>query len=253
MVSSINYWTKSFGLVNKKGSLSKIAEFVLGKNGVDPYLEDTATLWLLHYHLVSENIASIYSIVFNEFRKKRIEFNKRQLIQYIRIKCEEVGVVFNEKTVQRDVSVFLRNYVMPEKTNKNLEDLFSGLFLELNLITQLRRYDEEENLWYKIENTERRDLPAEIILYCILSNTSYSESITLDDLLFCYDSIGNVFAMNTKGVLEKIEQICKMYKSITFTDDAGIRILQFKRKPDKWNVLRNYMENSFSPSVKYYT
>src|SRR3990172_1924861 len=69
MVSAINYWMKSFGLLKKENKLSDIAVFIFGKNGVDPYLENPATLWLLHYHLVTESHASIYSLVFNDFRK----------------------------------------------------------------------------------------------------------------------------------------------------------------------------------------
>lgn len=108
MVSSINYWMKSFGLVKKNNTLSDLADFLFGKNGADPYLEDNATLWLLHFHLVTDDFASIYSLLFNEFRKKRIEFNKKQFLYFIRRKCEETNSIFNEKTVQRDISVILR-------------------------------------------------------------------------------------------------------------------------------------------------
>lgn len=242
MVSSINYWMKSFGIIEKDSSISKISNFIFGENGVDPYLEDTATLWLLHYHLVTENIASIYSLVFNEFRKKRIEFSKTQLLNFLKHKCEETKTIFNDKTVQRDIAVFLRNYVRPEKVNKNIEELFSGIFIDLDLIVQLRKFDEDERSWLKIENKNRHDLPAEIILYGILSNSEYENSITFDELLFGWNSVGNVFALSPKGLLEKINQLSKKYKSFTFTDDAGIRVLQFKIKQDKWEILKKYYE-----------
>ena len=63
MVSAINYWIKSFGLLEKDNRLSGIANFLFGKQGVDPYLENPVSLWILHYHLVKENSASIYSLV----------------------------------------------------------------------------------------------------------------------------------------------------------------------------------------------
>ena len=84
MVSSINYWMKSFGLIENNNSLSDLANFLFGENGTDPYLENNATLWLLHFHLVTDDFASIYSLLFNEFRKKRIEFNKKQFLYFIR-------------------------------------------------------------------------------------------------------------------------------------------------------------------------
>jgi Protein of unknown function (DUF4007) len=242
MVSSINYWMKSFGLVEKNYSLSKLADFLFSKKGADPYLEDNATLWLLHFHLVTDNFASIYSLLFNEFRKKRIEFNKKQFLYFIRRKCEETNSNFNEKTVQRDISVIFRNYVKPKKANKNLEDLFSGIFIDLNLIEPLKKFNEEEMDWFKIENKDRVDIPEEIILYSILCHLGDNDSITFDEMLFGYNSVGNVFALSSKGLLEKINILTKKYSSITFTDDAGIRLLQFKSKQDKYKVLKKYYE-----------
>lgn len=240
MVSAINYWMKSFGLIDKENHLTRIADFLFGRNGVDPYLENPATLWLLHYHLVKENIASIYSLVFNEFRKKKLEFNKFHLQNFLKAKCEETKTNYTASTIQRDISVFLRNYVKPQNINKNLEDYFSGLFIELNLVEHLLKYDENETDWYRIENKEREDLPAEILMYCILDNEQCEDSISFDDILYGYNSIGNIFALTAKDVLDKIEQLTKSKYKISFSDDAGIRLLQFNKKPNKWDVLESY-------------
>ena len=242
MVTAINYWMKSFGLITRDNKLSDIANFLFGKQGVDPYLENPASLWLLHYHLVKENFASIYSLVFNEFRKKRIEFNKGHLQNFLKAKCEETKTNYTEATIQRDITVFLRNYVKPHKANKNLEDYFSGIFIELNLIEQLLKYDEKESDWYRIENKERADLPAEVLLYCILDNDQYGGSIIIDDLLHSHNSIGSIFALTVKDILSKIEYLTKNKYKINFTDDAGIRLFQINKRPDKWTVLKSYYE-----------
>lgn len=242
MVAAISYWMKSFGLIEKDNGLSKVANFLFGKQGIDPYLENPATLWLLHYHLVKENSASIYSLVFNDFRKKRIEFNKLHLQNFLKAKCEETNTNYTESTIQRDINVFLRNYIKPQKANKNLEDHFSGIFIELNLVEQLQKYDEKETDWYRIENKERADLAAEVLLYCLLDNDQYGNSVVLDDILHGYNSVGSVFALTAKDVLSKIEQLTNSKYKISFTDDAGIRLLQFKKKPDKWTVLKSYYE-----------
>lgn len=242
MVSSINYWLNAFKLTERNNNLSELADFIFGKDGVDPYLEDITTLWLLHYHLVTENIASIYSLVFNEFRKQRIEFNKNQLLRFIDHKCSDENCYFNENTVSRDIMVFLHNYVRPVKAKSNLSELFSGLFLELNLVESLKKFDEDEFQWYKIENKERQDIPSELILYSILSNINYGATISFDELQFGYNSVGSVFAINPKGLLDKISAITHKYKGITFKDDAGIREFQHNNRVSKWTVLKNYYE-----------
>ena len=207
MVTSINYWLKSFGLVDENNSLSKVADFLFGKSGFDPYLEDVASLWLLHYHLVLENKASIYSLAFNEFRKLHIEFNKNQLFHFIQKKCEEADQKVSLNTLKRDIPVFIRTYVKPTKASKNLEEIYSGLFIELDLVERLKKFDEDEKEWYKIENKERDNLPIEILLYVILNNYPDSLSISFEELLVGLNSPGNVFALNSKGLKDKIEEL----------------------------------------------
>jgi hypothetical protein len=242
MVNATKFWIKSFGLQKEENSPSILAELIFNEEGFDPYLEDTASLWLLHYQIVTENYSSIYSLVFNEFRKKRSEFNKLQLIQFINKKCQENDIVFNEKTVRRDIDVFLRNYVRPVKQSKNIEDLYSGLFIDLDLITQLKKFDEEEHTWYKIENKARKDLPEEVLLFSILSNAEYEESITIEQLTSGYNSVGNIFVLNQSDLIEKLIRLTGKYKSLTFSDNSGVRVLQFKEKLNKWDVLKKYYE-----------
>ena len=71
MVSSISYWLKSYGLIDQSSNQpTELANKVFDEsNGYDPYIENLATVWLLHYSLVKTNKASVYNLFFNEFRK----------------------------------------------------------------------------------------------------------------------------------------------------------------------------------------
>jgi len=242
MVSSINYWMNSFGLAKKDNQLSELADFILGKNGVDPYLEDNASLWLLHYHIVKENYASIYSLFFNDFRKLQIEFNKQQLDRFLQSKCIETNNIYNRNTIKRDIAVLLRTYLKPIKVNKNIEDFFTGLFIDLNIIEPIKKFDEEEIDWYKVVNKDRNEIPAEIILYSILSNDEYSKSISFEELSNGFNSPGNIFTITTNCLLDKINEITSEFKGITFTDNSGIRELQLKKNFNKWDTVKRYYE-----------
>ncbi len=242
MVNSIYFWMQSFGLLDENKQLTNFANFIFEDNGKDPYLEDIASLWLLHYYLVKTNKASIYSLVFNEFRRERMEFSKDLLARYIERKCQESGSSFNSHTVERDISVLLRNYVKPKKVKTNLEENYNNLFIELDLIEEVNRIYEKSNL-YKIENKERSQLPYQIILFSILDRYETERSISFDRLQFDTNSVGNIFAINTKGLLKKIEEMVDNYKDIVFKDTAGVRELQIKKNiVPKWAVLNNYYE-----------
>ena len=244
MVSSINYWINSFGFNKGKEDLSDFANFLFGEGGADPYLEDIASLWLLHFHIVIENKASIFNLFFNEFRKLQIEFTKNQLFSFLQRKCAEADLAISQNTLKRDIPVFLRTYELPSKSNKNLEEIYSGLFIELFLLEKIKKYAGDEHIWYKIESKERDNLPIEVLLYSILENPLYknSNSISFEQLFYDYNSPGNIFVLTSKGLLNKIEEITNRYKGIVFTDNSGIRELQVIKKPDVWNELKKYYE-----------
>ena len=57
MVRSIRFWMKAFNLLTNEDQLTEFAHRIFDDiNGYDPYLEDEATLWLLHYELVKRDM-----------------------------------------------------------------------------------------------------------------------------------------------------------------------------------------------------
>lgn len=246
MVNSISYWLKSFGLVDENGKPNELAQYLFGKRlGVDPFIENLGTIWLLHYKLIETNKASIYSLVFNQFRKGRTEFTKEQLLTFIkRLLDTERLKGFNANTVNTDISVFFRSYLKPyyKESKIDIEEDFSSLLIDLDLISSHKAENAEGKLvdWYKVENKAEVDLPAEVVFYSILDNPVYGKSIAFKELLTGYNSPGMIFALSEEGLLSKIEVITGLYKSITFAESAGVRELQFRRSINKYDVLNAY-------------
>ena len=82
MVSSIRFWLKAFNVIDLKDNPTEFGKRLFDdESGYDPFLEDEASLWLLHYQLVKNNFASIYSIIFNEFRKEKLFFTKETFVK----------------------------------------------------------------------------------------------------------------------------------------------------------------------------
>src|SRR5690606_24552215 len=84
MVSAIRYWMKAFNIIDGKDNPTKFGTILLDDDGYDPFLEDEASLWLLHYQLVKTNIASIYGLIFNEVRKEKMLFDKETFLNYLK-------------------------------------------------------------------------------------------------------------------------------------------------------------------------
>lgn len=238
MVSSIRFWLKAFNIIDNKDNPTEFGIRLFDdKTGYDPFLEDEASLWLLHYQLVKNGYASIYSIIFNEFRKEKLFFNKETFVNYVkRIGESNTDLNFNENTVAKDFIVFANLY-KNDPESKDVEDSFSGILSEIELLKTTGKGKEEQ---FYIENTERDNLPEAVVLFTILDNSNYGNSISLNSLEFDLNSPGSIFALNRSGLMNKISEIVSEFKDITFTDQAGIKELQFKKKSDAFTILDTY-------------
>jgi len=238
MVSSIRFWLKAFNIIDNKDIPTEFGKRLFeDETGYDPFLEDEASLWLLHYQLIKSEFASIYSIIFNEFRKEKLFFNKETFVNYVkRIEASNPDLNFNENTVAKDFIVFTNLY-KNDTESKDVEDSFSGILSEIELLKTSGKGKDEQ---FYIENNERDNLPEAVILYAILDNPNYGNSIGLNSLEFDINSLGSIFALNRSGLMNKISEIVSEFKDITFTDQAGIKELQFKNKADAYTILDKY-------------
>lgn len=161
MVSAIRYWLKAFSLT-KEDTLTDLAEYIFSTNtGRDPFCEDIATLWVLHYNLVKSQVASIYQLVFIDFQRERREFDKVQLLSFIKRKCSvpEQKNVYNENTVSKDINVFLHSYIEPNDL-KQLER-YSALLINLGLMREI------EKGVYRFQEIDTDSIPDVVILYAL--------------------------------------------------------------------------------------
>lgn len=233
MVTSIRFWMRAFGMLNDKEKLTTIATRIFEDNGWDPYLEDEGTLWLLHYHLTKGNVASVFNLVFTEVRKAKPEFSKSYFYSVVSSKGQ-----FSEATLSKDFGVFQGTYMPTSKKKSEIEDSYSGILTELNFLSTRTSLDEELLV---LESKRRPDIPAEIILYAILENEDYGNSIDFEKLYKESTGVGTLFALNREGLTEKLEEIVALGKgNIIFKNDAGVRELQFRNKPNALDVLRRY-------------
>ncbi len=249
MVSSIAFWLKAFGIINKEGELTAFAKYIFDpETGRDPYLEDEASLWLLHYELVTQNIATTYNLIFNEFRREKIEFTKEQYIAFVIRKAAELNLSqINKNTVAADFEVLTKLYLRSDAQSKDKEDTFSGLLTDLGLIQEeKRRVNDRLETFFHVKSGEKSEIPEEVILYAILDSESFDKSISLRTIEQERFHAGSVFAIDRVGLHRKVEHIASNSKfskyGIVFNDHAGIKELQFKEIPNKFKILDLYYD-----------
>lgn len=243
MVSSIRFWLKAFGIVDDNDQTTEFADFLFGADGCDLYLEDPLTLWLLHYHLIKNQKASIYYLVFSSFRRERSEFTRDQLKRFLRRKIEENKTTFSDKTLDSDIKVFLGNYL--SGNTKEIEEGFINILQELNLITHFKQLDNEDHLidWYRFNTAPKQDIPFEALMYVVLDNPDYGTSMSLSSLANDPISLGNVFLLPESALAQRLQQIPSSFG--IYTETAGNPVLQLKDRLDNTQLLKNYYDTEY--------
>lgn len=229
MVSSIRYWLKSFGCMKDNG-LTPVARFLFDDaGGADPYIEDNATLWLLHYRLVRESIASIYNLAFLEFRRERREFSRDHLLRFLERRCAGMSGGFNANSVKKDIGVFLQTYVPPSKA-VSFED-YTALLVDLGLVRELDRDR------YVFAETEAGDVPVEVVLYALCDSRREDRTLSLDML----QEIALIFGLSVPDLVRIVEQLAAAYpEAVAYSDNSGVKNVQFIGEVDPLAELSKY-------------
>lgn len=237
MVASIRYWLKVFGLC-QNDQPTWLGNYLFNdENGRDPYMEDLATLWILHFHLVFNQDATLYNLFFCGYQKGHTQFEREQIVTYVKLNMIEANKqnVFNENTVKKDVSVLIQNYALPRKYQSN-ED-FSSLLIDLDLIRQ-----NTERKGYYINIDGKRKVAKEIFMYAllVLKEQEGDNTISYDTV---QDKVGLTFCMQDYETIEILKLLANEYSNyMSYSDNAGIRMIQFTQNLDKEQVLNDYYE-----------
>lgn len=235
MVASIRYWLRVFGVCEGEQP-TWLGNYLFNKdNGKDKYIEDLATLWLLHFNLVFSKEASLYNLFFCGLQRERSKFEREQIITYVRLKLVEAGKqsVFNENTIRKDVGVLLQNYSLPRKSQSN-ED-FSSLLIDLDLI---RQDLEGKGFYFNIDG--KRKVTKEVFLYALLKLKEQEGDNTIP-FETIQDCVGLAFCMQDYETVEMLKLLSLHYsKHLNYNEVAGIKQIQFIADLDYKKVLDDY-------------
>ena len=235
MVASIRYWLRVFGVSDGEKS-TWIGDYLFNDNGgKDKYLEDIATLWLLHFNLVFSEEATLYKVFFCGVQRERSHFEREQVLNYVKLRMVEAGkmTIFNANTVKKDIAVLLQNYTLPRKVQSN-ED-FSALLIDLDLI---RQNAEGKGYFFNVDG--KRKVTKEIFLYGLLKlkEKEGAKSIPFDTI---QERVGLVFCMQDFETIEMLKQLASDYSQyFAYSDVAGIKQVQFIKDLDVKQVLDDY-------------
>jgi hypothetical protein len=144
MVQSIRHWGLATQVLQegtgRSLEVSPIGSLLL--EVWDPYFEDPASLWIVHWFLINNPTrAAVWHLAFTRLTSP--DFSKKQLVNFLLEIKQHCDLRVQESSLTRDVECFARTYLTSKGMGKGLpEDSFDCPLAELGLISFCVNMDE---------------------------------------------------------------------------------------------------------------
>ena len=236
MVRSIRFWCQLFRLLEDAGRPGQMKSTRFGhelldtETGWDPYLEDPATLWLLHWQIFKPPFLGIsWNIAFSFVTLS--EFSLSELAEAIQLRAREYPGLRSiaKSSFEKDSSCMLRMYESGFHERADIRCPFTELRI-IEPATEELRSD-----CFRFSTGAKRSLPDLIFMSAVFEYAALwfpgQRSLSLSQIVFDPNSPGMAFRLSETDCGCRIEQICRQLQNALFTDTSGIRQLQFQADP----------------------
>jgi len=226
MVNSIRYWMLATQIIESTSDgyvPTELGFSIFSGNGFDKYLEDEATIWLIHWLLATNPmVATSWYWFFNLFNKPEFTNTeaKDALQEFI---DQNIDSKVASSTVKKDIDVLLRMYSHKTSSDSVLsEELLDSPLSLLKLITQSL-----DNKTYYSSQEDRSNIPLGVVGFAISSIFESLETnvISIENLMYMkskHPALGTVFRMNESQLLSKLEDLIRYIPNIySMSDSAG--------------------------------
>lgn len=227
MVGAIRYWATGAGILDETDeglATAWLGDMLFGQDGVDPYLEEDSSLWLLHWHLAARpRLTSAYWL-FNEFRGG--SFVRQDIVSALLTLAQECGWSrVASMTVDRDLQCLLRAYI----GGRGSSDAGDSLLAELGLI---RPIDKQRARFSRGRKTSLSDA---VFLFCLnefWENFAPAQNtMSFENAAYAPRSPGRVFLLDEEDIVGRLERLEEVSGGmLTWSETAGLRQIIRSRK-----------------------
>ena len=203
MVGSMRHWAIAAGVVSDDArKTTPLGQRLFGDRGLDPYMEDPATAWLVHWQIAGNAANTTWFWGFNHF--PTATFERDTLIRALMNFAQERGWSrAAASTIRNDVLCFVRTYVprLPSG-GANYEDALESPLTELGLIGQMGRRD-----GFRFVSGRKPTLGPGVLAYAVtMFWRSYSRAQTLSFEALAHEpgSPGRVFLLDENTLADRL-------------------------------------------------
>lgn len=255
MVSSIRHWCQLSQIVETDPDVDRntgrhlrvtdLGRKLLLDDGWDPFLEDDASLWLIHWLVVSNpEIGTAWKLLFSRYF--RPDFTRRELIDFVAAFAEKESLKVGENVIARDIDCLVRTYAATANGKKalNPEETFDCPLLQLNLIQP-----SPDGELFRFAIGPKPSLPAPIFAFALAQYfdrvAASTNTLNVQKCLYGEGSPGQAFKLDENSLIEYVEELEESTgRAMMLDETAGLKQIYRRRKIDPVKVLEDYYRGS---------
>lgn len=242
MVRSIRFWSQAAGMATmatKDGGhpLTKLGSVLLGERGLDPFLEDIRTLWLIHWNLSTdiENPLLAWDYLLNRWQEP--ELVPSAVLNALQKEVEKYDNRPSMVTLEQHFDTFLHTYVPTRgRKGKVQEDNLDCPLVELELVItvgerQLDPSSGKRETIYRFRREEKPDITPELFLYCLNAfwqkRHAVESTLALREVAHGHGSPGQIFKLPEEDIRTRVDALARQTNGFfIYNETAGQQQIQ---------------------------
>jgi Protein of unknown function (DUF4007) len=237
MVKSIRFWGDAFGLTKTEGR--RVVPTAFGnsllnqKKGRDPYLEDNASLWRLHWKITTNANLGAWTTAFMDLADT--EILKDSFVRTIQGKAVTARGAITSGTVAQHVDIFLRTYDAGRTSATAVVE--EGLGCPLQELGLLDVMDVGASPVLRFRRGPKPDIDVAAMAFAVAdfwrSEAPNSLSLSLRSLMVDPRSPGAVFRLDESSMHRSLEEVSGLVKGLSLRDDGagGVDLVRSAQTP----------------------
>lgn len=239
MVRSIRFWAQVSGMTTTgaKGSGHNPTDFgrlVLGDGGLDPFLEDIRTLWLIHWNLSTDVQSPLLAWDFLLNRWQEPDFIPSRALKALQEEAARQDDSLSKVTLEQHLDTFLHTYV-PTRGRKGevQEDNLDCPLVELELLVKIgdreidRTAGRREPI-YTFRREEKPEITPELFVYCLndfwQKRHGNDATLTFREVAHGHGSPGQIFKLPEDDIRARVERLAQQTSGfLDYAESANIQ------------------------------
>ena len=217
MVRSIRFWIEMMGVAALRADRTleptQFGHAIFAEDGFDPFLEDTRTLWLLHWMVAAGVADELFAWDFLLNKWPYAELTRSEAVAAFVRESHRLNHPHSEVTLEQHLDVFLHTYVPSRGAKGAFEDTLDCPLAELELLQVVgeRRVDGSgrREPVYAFRREAKPEITPALFEYCIddywRRQHAHEATLSYRDIATAQGSVGQLLKLPEDDVRARLD------------------------------------------------